>query len=431
MAGLLGLFIGLVGLGLPIAFALGAAGIVGLMLLDGVPLAIVASRIFGGVDSFTLLAIPFFILAGELMENGGVSLRLVALARSLVGHVRGGLGNVTVGGMMLFSGISGSATSDAAAVGSVMIPPMVKNGYSPERAGAIVAAAAGLGILVPPSLTMIVYGSMTNVSIGALFAAGFLPAFLLAAALMIHLRFEAIRLNLPTERRASWREAFAALRGSGWALLIPTIIFVGILGGIFTPTEAAVVAAVAALLVGRYAYREVSWTDVWRIMVRTGLVSGAVMLMIAAANVFAWVITIKQVPHMLAAAIQSVGAGPWLFLLLSFVVFLVLFALLEGLPAMLMVIPVFVPVAQQLGIDLLHYGIVMTLITGIALFLPPFGVGLYIVISLSGSTVGQISRCLFPYLLTMLAMSLVITLFPWLVYIVPSLLGLYTVPGSP
>jgi C4-dicarboxylate transporter DctM subunit len=429
MAGLLGLFIALVAFGIPIAFALGAASIVGLMLLDGVPLAIVASRVFGGIDSFTLLAIPFFILAGELMEGGGMSLRLVNLARTMVGHVRGGLGNVTIVAMMLFSGISGSTTADAAAVGSVMIPPMVRSGYAPERAAAIVAAAAGMGILVPPCLTMVVYGSVTNTSIAALFAAGFLPAFLMAGALLVHLRIESGRLGLPTEPRASLREFLRALRASAWATLIPVIIFGGILGGIFTPTEAAVVAAVAALLIGRFAYREIGWREVGRILARTGLVCGTVMLMIAAANIFSWILTVKQVPQALAAAIQAAGGGRALFLLLSFVVFLVLFALLDGLPAMLMVMPVFVPIAQQLGVDLLHYGIMITLVTGIALFLPPFGVGLYIVLGLAGTTVTKLSRCLLPYQATMFVVSLIITFVPWLIYIVPSLLGLYAIPG--
>ena len=423
--GLLALFVALVVLGAPIAFALGAAAIVGLMLLEGVPLTIIASRTFGGIDSFALLAIPFFILAGELMESGGMSVRLVNLARALVGHVRGGLGNVSVVGMMFFSGISGSTTADAVAVGSVMIPPMIKSGYEPERAAAIIAAAAGMGILVPPCLTMVVYGSVTNTSIAALFAAGFLPAFLMAGALLLHLRFEAIRLGLPVEPKATRAQLFSALHGASWAMLVPVIIFGGILGGVFTPTEAAVAAAVAALLIGRFAYREVGWRDVGRILARTGLTCGAVMLMIAAANIFSWILTVKQVPHALAAAIQAIGGGQLLFLFLSFIVFLVLFALLDGLPAMLMVMPVFVPIAQQLGIDLLHYGILMTLVTGIALFLPPFGVGLYLVLGLAGTTVTKVARCLLPYQATMLAVSLIITFVPWLIFIVPRLLGLY------
>jgi C4-dicarboxylate transporter DctM subunit len=327
--------------------------------------------------------------------------------------------------MMFFSGISGSTTADAAAVGSVMIPPMVKSGYQPERAAAIIAAAAGMGILIPPCLTMVVYGSVTNTSIAALFAAGFLPAFLMAGALLLHLRIEAGRLGLPVEPRATRSQLFAAARAASWAMLIPIIIFGGILGGVFTPTEAAVAAAVAALAIGKWAYREVTWASALRIFARTGITCGAVMLMIAAANIFAWILTVQQVPQALAGAIQAVGGGQALFLLLSFVVFLVLFALLDGLPAMLMVMPVFVPVAQQLGIDLLHYGIMMTLVTGIALFLPPFGVGLYIVIGLAGTTVAKVSRCLLPYQATMFVMSLVITFVPWLIYVVPKLLGLY------
>jgi tripartite ATP-independent transporter DctM subunit len=423
----LGLFLLFVLCGVPIAFALGAAAALGIWLLDGVPLSIVASRTFGAIDSFTLLAIPFFILAGELMETGGISRRLVTLARVLVGHVRGGLGNVVVISMIFFSGISGSTNADAAAVGSVMIPPMRQQGYSRGRAGAIVAAAAGMGILVPPCLTMVVYGSITNTSIAALFAAGLLPAFVMAGALLVHLRIDARRAGLAVEPRVPWGERIAALRAAALALLLPVIIFGGILGGLFTPTEAAVVAAVYAALVGAFAYREITPAFFYGALVRTGVTSGIVMLMIAGANIFAWLLAVGQVPQTLASAIGAVGGGATAFMLFSILVFLVLFALLDGLPGMLMIMPVFVPIAQRLGIDPLHYGIVMTTVMGIALFLPPIGVGLYIVLGLSGATLGQVSRHLLPYLATMFAVTLLLALVPGLVTGVPTWLGLYGV----
>jgi C4-dicarboxylate transporter DctM subunit len=420
------LFAAFVALGVPIAFALGGAAIAGLWLLEGVPLKIVASRTFGAMDSFALLAIPFFILAGELMETGGISTRLVTLARVLVGHIRGGLGNVVIVAMVFFSGISGSTNADAAAVGSVMIPPMKKQGYSGAQAAAIVAAAAGMGILVPPCLTMVVYGSVTNTSIATLFAAGFLPAFIMAVALGIHVRWDAKRAGIPADPRASWRERGRALADASWALLLPIIIFGGILGGIFTPTEAAVAAVAYAIVIGMAVYREITPQYLFRALVRTGVTSGIVMMMIAGANIFAWLMTVEGVPATLASAIQGVGGGKWTFLILSVLVFLPLFALLDGLPGMLMIMPVFVPIAQQLGIDLVHYGILITTVMGIALFLPPFGVGLYIVLGLSGATLGELSRYLLPYLATMTAIAVLIALVPWIVYIVPYLLGLYT-----
>jgi C4-dicarboxylate transporter DctM subunit len=422
-------FLAFIALGVPIAFALGGAAAIGLMLMDGAPIAVIASRTFSAVDSFTLLAIPFFILAGELMETGGISRRLMDFARTMVGHFRGGLGNVTIFGMVLFSGVSGSTQADAAAVGALMIPSMKRHGYSPARAGAIVAAASGMGILVPPCLTMVVYGSITNVSIGALFMAGLLPALIMAIALAVHQMIDAKRAGLEPEPRASWRARWQALLSASGALMMPLIIFGGIRGGAFTPTEAAVIAAVYALFVGSFVYREITWAFLYKALVRTGMVSGIVMLMIAGANIFAWLMTVEQVPHKLAALIQDVGGGKTLFMVMSILVFLVLFALLDGLPGMLMLVPVIVPTAQQLGIDLLHYGIVMTTVMGVALFLPPLGVGLFIVVGIAGCSMRDITRHLMPYILTMLAVSILIALVPWISYVVPEAMGMYKVPG--
>jgi len=420
----LALFAAFATAGVPIAFALGAAALAGLWLIEGAPLRIVASRIFAGIDNFSLLAIPFFILAGDLMETGGISQRLVTLARVLVGHVRGGLGNVVLIAMLFFSGISGSTNADAAAIGSVMIPAMKRHGFGAGHAGALVAAAAGMGILVPPCLTMVVYGSITNTSIATLFAAGFLPALIMTAALMFHLRIDAQRLGLKPEPRISWRDRARALRQALWALLLPVIIFGGILGGIFTPTEAAVVAVIYAIIVGMLVYGEVTPSYLVRSLLRTGVTSGIVMLLIGAANIFAWLMTVSGVPAAIASGIQSIGGG-MVFLLMSILVFLPLFALLDGLPGMLMIMPVFVPIAQHLGVDLVHYGILMTAVMGIALFLPPVGVGLYIVLGLSGATLGEISRHLLPYLATMTAVAVLIAFVPWIVYLVPYLFGLY------
>lgn len=428
MTGTLAAFLAFIALGVPIAFALGGAAAIGLMLMDGAPIAIIASRTFGAVDSFTLLAIPFFILAGELMETGGISRRLIDFARAMVGHLRGGLGNVTIFGMVLFSGVSGSTQADAAAVGSLMIPSMKRHGYGAARAGAIVAAASGMGILVPPCLTMVVYGSITNVSIGALFAAGIVPAVIMALALALHQMIDAKRWGLEPEPRVPWRDRGKALAAASGALMMPLIIFGGIRGGAFTPTEAAVIASVYALIVGAFVYREISWSFLYRALVRTGMISGIVMLMMAGANILSWLMTVEKVPHKLAELILGMGGGTLVFMALSIVLFLALFALLDGLPGMLMLVPVIVPTAQQLGIDLLHYGIVMTTVMGVALFLPPFGVGLYIVLGIAGCGMREITRYLMPYIGTMMAVALLIALVPWLSYAVPYALGMYTPP---
>jgi C4-dicarboxylate transporter DctM subunit len=275
---------------------------------------------------------------------------------------------------------------------------------------------------------MVVYGSITNVSIAALFAAGIFPALVMAIALAVHQMIDAKRWGLDPEPRVSWRGRGQALVAASGALMMPVIIFGGIRGGAFTPTEAAVIAAVYALIVGAFVYREISWAFFYRALVRTGMISGVIMLMMAGANVLSWLMTVEQVPHRLAALIQAVGGGKTLFMALSILVFLALFALLDGLPGMLMLVPVIVPTAQQLGIDLLHYGIVMTTVMGIALFLPPFGVGLYIVLGIAGCSMRDITRYLMPYIATMMVVSLVIALVPWLSYAVPYWLGMYTPP---
>ena len=415
----------LIAASVPIAFALLVVSLAGILIFQPhVPLTIISSRIFGSIDSFTLLAIPFFILAGELMEIGGISSQLVELARRLVGHIRGGLGHVTVVGEVFFSGISGSTTADAAAMGSLMVPMMVKGGYEPERAAAIVCAASGMGILVPPCLGMVVYGGMTNTSIAALFAAGFLPALVMAGLLMLHIYVEARRKRVAVEPRASLVEILRALKSASLALMLPIIIFGGILGGIFTPTEAAVVAVVYALILGMAVYRTVKPGDLLGVLTRTGIVTATVMFLIGTASVFSWLMTIEQVPQAIAAWIKSVGGGRNMFLLLSLVTFLVLFAVFDGFPAMLMCLPIFVPMARSFGIDTVHYGIIMMAITGVALFLPPIGVGMFVVVNIARTSVWALSRALYPYIVTMLIACLIITYVPSITLFLPRLIGL-------
>ena len=422
----LAFFVAFIAIGVPIAFALGSAALIGLWLLQGLPIEIVASRTFGAIDSFTLLAIPFFITAGQLMEVGGISTRLVAFSRSLVGHIRGGLGNVVVVSMIFFAGISGSTNADAAAVGSVMIPPMRRHGYKPGQATAIVAAAAGMGAMVPPCLTIVVYGSITNTSVATLFAAGLAPALIMAIALMVQIRLGAGRDGIEPEPRASWAERWAALKDASWALALPLIIFGGILGGIFTPTEAAVIAVVYAILVGAFVYREITPRVLYGSLVRSGVASGTIMFMIAEANVFAWLMTVQGVPAALASTIEAIGGGQEVFLILSIVVFVPLFAVLDGLPGMLMVTPVFIPIARQLGVDLILYGILMAAVMGVSLFLPPFGVGLYVLRSISGASMAEIARHLLPYQATLVVITLIVVLFPAIIFVLPQVFGLYS-----
>jgi len=415
-------FIAFVAINVPIAFSMGLASILGLLMKGNIPLVIVPQKIFTGSDSFPLLAVPFFILAGALMDTGGISLRLVNLARALVGHFRNGLGVVSIVSEIFFSGISGSTAADTAAIGSIMIPAMNQVGYTPARATAIVCAACGMGILVPPCIAMVVYGGVANVSIGALFAGGFLPAFVMAAALMIQLNIQARRAGVAPGQWPGVKPLAQAFKESLLALLMPIIIFGGILGGICTPTEAAVLAVAYGLVISMFVYREVTISKLLEILLETGIVTGKVMIMVGMASVFAWILTREQVPQALANLIHSLGGGRILFLLIINMAFLLLGAVLEGVPALIMTVPILLPIATQFGIDPVHFGIILIANMGIGLFLPPVGLGVFIGCSIGKVTISEVAKPLLPYLGVNFATVLLITYWPWLTLVIPKLL---------
>ena len=415
-------FIAFVAINVPIAFSMGLASILGLLMKGNIPLVIVPQKIFTGSDSFPLLAVPFFILAGALMDTGGISLRLVNLARALVGHFRNGLGMVSIVSEIFFSGISGSTAADTAAIGSIMIPAMNQAGYTPSRATAIVCAACGMGILVPPCIAMVIYGGVANVSIGALFAGGFLPAFVMAAALMIQLNVQARRAGVAPGKWPGMIPLAKAFNESLLALFMPVIIFGGILGGICTPTEAAVLAVAYGLVISLFVYREITIPKLFEILLETGIVTGKVMIMVGMASVFAWILSREQVPQALASFIHSLGGGKILFLFLINIAFLFLGAVLEGVPAIIMTVPILLPIATQFGIDPIHFGIILIANMGIGLFLPPVGLGVFIGCSIGKVTVADVAKPLLPYLGVNFATVLLITYWPWLTLVIPKLL---------
>ncbi len=415
-------FIVLIAINVPIAFSMGFSSILGLLIKGDIPLVIVPQKIFTGSDSFPLLAVPFFILAGSLMDTGGISLRLVNLARALVGHFRNGLGMVSIVSEIFFSGISGSTAADTAAIGSIMIPAMNQAGFSPARATAIVCAACGMGILVPPCIAMVVYGGVANVSIGALFAGGFLPALVMASALMIQLNIQARRAGTASGQWPGIKPLAKAFKESLFALFMPIIIFGGILGGVCTPTEAAVLAVAYGLVIALFVYREIDLKKLGEILLETGIVTGKVMIMVGMASVFAWILTREQVPQALANLIHSFGGGKLLFLFIINIAFLFLGAVLEGVPALIMTVPILLPIATQFGIDPVHFGIILIANMGIGLFLPPVGLGVFIGCSIGKITVSEVAKPLLPYLGVNFAMVLLITYWPWLTLVIPKLL---------
>ena len=408
-------------LGLPLAFTLALTSLTYLIGIGGVGLIILPIKILGGVDSFVLLAIPLFILAGALMESGGISERIVDLAMAIVGKVRGGLAMVVVVAEILFSGISGSTAADVSAISSLLVPAMRKAGYSGPESVSIVSAASAMGILVPPCLTMVVLGSLVNLSIVTLFLAGFIPAFILAAALLVLIAVRARRQNWPVTTDASHGKLGRATRRAIVPMGLPIVLFGGIFSGATTVTEAALIAVVYALVAGM-ALGGVRRPQLVSQLAQSGVVTATTLWVLAAASAFAWILVREWVPQALGEWIASVGAGKVGFLALTVVLFVVIGALLEGLPALLIFGPILFPIARTLGIDPVHYGIVIIAAMGIAFFLPPVGVGLTIAAGIARVDIDDVSRGYVPYLVALLIGLALLAAFPALTLVLPRMI---------
>lgn len=405
----------------PIAFSIGLSSLLFLILQRRIPLLIIPNRLVGGIDSFPLLAVPFFILAGEFMNTGGITQRLVNLAKVLVGHIRGGLGMVVVVGEYFFSGISGSTVADVSAIGSLLIPAMKKAGYKSENAVAIVSAAAAMGILVPPCITMVVLGGMTGLSIGVLFMAGFVPAVILAICILVLIYIQAINAKLPVEKRQPLKLALKSIADGVIPLMLPVIIFGGILSGAATPTEVSVIAVVYGFIVGTFVYKEIRLAQVVPILVRTVTLTGTVMFLVGTSSVLSWIFATNQVPQKLGAIISYFSNSPWMFLLLSNIIFILLGAALEGLPALIILIPVFIPLINHFGINPIHYGILVVASLGIGVFIPPIGMGIFIACNFAEIDIGKAARAFMPFLVALFIGLLVISYVPWFTLILPNL----------
>lgn len=417
-------FVALLLLAVPVAYAVGMAALIGLWWSGAYPLTIIIQQVFLSVDSFVLLAIPLFILAGALMETGGIAVRLVRFAQALIGSIRGGVAMAVVIAEYIFSGISGSTIADVSAIGATMIPPMTRAGYRPEEAVSVVAAASAMGILVPPCILMIVIGSIANVSVAALFIGGFIPAIVLAVAIMVYIYVQARRSGVAPPQRASLATLGRSFLDALIPLGLPVIIFGGILGGIVTPTEAAAVAVFYAAIVGLLVYREIRWSQLPEILIQSAVVTAAVCFLLGTAAVVAWILAVQQVPIALLQAMTALSAGPTVFLILTALLFIVLGAVLEGLPAVVILLPTFLPVVKQFNIDLVHYSIVVVAATGIGLFLPPIGVGLFIACGIANISVDRVVRPMLPYVLFLCLGLLLVILFPWLTLVLPRAFGL-------
>ena len=416
----------LMAFGTPVIFAL-LLGPGLSLLLDGelryVPALL--ARFYNGIDSFPLLAVPFFILAGEIMNAGGITTSIVRFAQSLVGHVRGGLAQVNVLSSMIFAGISGSAVADASALGKMLIPAMEREGYPRPFASAVTAAAAVIGPVIPPSGIMVLYGFVMNVSVGALFAAGVVPGVIIGLGLMGTIRLLAKRYNLPAAKpRATWGERATAFRGAWLAMLLPVILLGGMLSGVFTATEAACVAVAYALFVTIFVTRNVRRRELFTIFKNTALQSGVILLLVGAAVTLGWLVTVSGLAKGIADAMLLITDNVSTLLFLVNVLLFIVGMFLDAGPAILILGPVLSPVFVGLGVDPVHFAIIMCVNLTIGLATPPMGLLLFVTASVAREKIENIVRALLPFLAVEILVIFVITYFPSLVLTLPRALGL-------
>ena len=416
-----------VALGLPILLAIGLVGFGGMVVAPGVNPALFAQRIFSILDSFSLLALPYFILAGAIMAKGGLARDLVTFAQALVGHIRGGLGHTSVIACMGMANVSGSSTAEAAAMGSIIIPEMKARGYRPGLAASIVGTAATIGPIIPPSMTMIVYGAMTGVSIGGLFIAGILPGILLGLMLMGTIRLLATLERYPelqrVDARRSLRQILVAAAGAWVALLAPVIILGGIFSGVFTATEAGIVACLYALLVSLVVYRELGWRDMPRVILDAAVTTATVAGIIGMAGALGWLLAYLDFNQFVLANLRAFSDNATVVLLTLLLVYIVLTMFLESLAVLIVFVPIAAEVGQAFGYDPLHLGILLVVAAQLGATTPPVAVLLFVTTSIAGARFSETVRECVPFVLTILIFLMVLTFVPQITTWLPGLLG--------
>ncbi|AKU25404.1 L-dehydroascorbate transporter large permease subunit [Geobacillus sp. LC300] len=400
--------------GVPVAISMLISAIAMMLVLGMFDTQIVAENLINGANSFALMAIPFFILTGEIMNVGGVSKRIVDFASALVGHIRGGLGYVAIIAGVIFAGISGSAVADTAALGAILIPMMVANRYNKILSTGLIGSVGIIGTVIPPSIPMILFGVISGVSITKLFMSGIVPGFLMAASLMVVWYFVSKRSDVKTLPKTTAKEKWKAFVNAFWALLLPLLIIVGLRGGVFTPTEAGVVAAVYALIIS-FCYRELKLSDLPKIIVETAKTTGVVMFLASTAMVSAYVITVAQVPAELGNLLGGLMENPTLLLLTIMLLLFLVGCVMDLTPAILIFTPVFLPLVQQAGIDPIYFGLLMVINLSIGLITPPVGTVLYVGCGISKISIIEMSKGILPFLLAELLVLLLLVLFPEIV----------------
>ena len=413
-------FLVLILIGTPIVFALGVSAALTLEL-GGVPISIVAQRIYAGLDSFTIMAIPFFVLAGLIMERGGIAQRIIDFATALVGWITGSLLMVAVVAGTGLAAISGSGSADTAATSSIMLPEVKKRGYDIDFAAGIMAAAGTLGPVIPPSIMMVVLATISNLSVGGMFLGGIVPGLIMMVGLMLASYLHARRGGdaYRDARPFTFHRLVGSFVSAGPAFVMPVIIVGGIVGGVFTPTEAASVAVFTGLIIALFVYRELTFAELPDLILRAAAISAAVMMIIATASVFSWLISSQNVPAAIASQIKSLSDNPWVFLALVNLLLIVIGMFMESISAILILVPVLMPIARDFGIDPLHFGVVVVINLSIGMITPPYGITLFVASSIAGRSIMQVaSKISLPFLF-MLACLLLATYVPDIVMFLP------------
>ena len=408
----------------PILFSLGLSALA-LMWNKGMLVPqLVVQRMFAGVDSFPMMAIPFFMLAGALMDTGGISTRLVRFSNYLVGWIQGGLAHVAILASMFFAGITGSAVADATAIGSTLIPLMNKRGFPTLFSASVIAAAGVVGPIIPPSIPMVIYGVMAGVSIGAMFMGGFIPGILVGLGLMAVTYVKAKRHGYPRETvRPTAQEFLQATVSAFGAILMPLIILGGIFGGVFTATEAAVVATIYAFFMGKFVYRELEWRHLPQILYKGGLNTAMVLIIVGVANLVGYIMAVERIPLMVAELFLSITTSKYVMLFLINILLLIVGCFIDGASALIIFTPVLLPLIHTLGIDPVFFGVMITVNLMIGTITPPVGVCLYVACGIADVRLDQISKAVVPFLLIEIAVLFLITYVPWLIMFLPGMFG--------
>lgn len=414
-------FIALIMIGVPVAFALGASSLLYLIVED-IPLIIEVQRMYSGIDSFVLVCIPGFVLAGNLMNSGGMTKRIIKFSNAIVGFIRGGLSLANIAASMIFAGISGTALADTASIGAILIPAMKEDGYDSEFAAAVTASSSTIGPIIPPSLPMIIAGTLTGLSVSKLFVAGIVPGVLLGVGMMIVAYVVSIKKGYPKKEKQPLQYIWKSFTGAFWALMMTAIILWGILGGVFTPTEASIVSVVYAFFVGKFVYKDLKLKEVPKIVIESMRSTASIMILVGFANVFAWVLVSERIPQLIADVILGISQNPIIVILLINLLLLFVGSFMETIAALVILFPVLLPVALSVGMDPLQFAVMAVLNLMIGLTTPPVGVCLFVASNIGKVSISKTTRALIPFFLVSILVLMMVSFIPGVSTYLPSLL---------